>query len=495
MIEIKNFYNYLNTIRKSNKVDIFTIVNTTLVANPKITKFPEDFIFNSLKVNNTLKSFVVNSFEFYIFNIVRIFTFLQTLVYYKFFYQKPKINISQNDLLIDLYINIDEVLREGIFSDKYFSALYPVLKKEKQKFIFVPRLISLSHNPIRAHRQLISFFKIINQDKNFYLFEYGLFSLANFIEVIWFYCRYPFKTLRLLSKDKTKMDEIYNINLIKDISKQNITPCTRYIFGKNLSKFKNVLKIYSWSEFQVIERAFNYGIRQNSDIQIKACQFLITYSMNFNMHVQEIDIIQGSAPNTVLVNGPHFIKMQNKATYKTGVSLRYKRIFQHQPKYIGKNIVVLGSYSAIETAHILKMVSALDDVLYKGHPLVDSSQFSDFMKDTFITTINNIYELFPKTALVIGGASGSLVEAISCGVSVLVIGEKNKLVSNPMAEIGKGKMWDIAYNVSEVEVKARELIAYRKQNKNEILKITSWYRNNFFVEPTTKKIKEIFELN
>jgi hypothetical protein len=88
-----------------------------------------------------------------------------------------------------------------------------------------------------------------------------------------------------------------------------------------------------------------------------------------------------------------------------------------------------------------------------------------------------------------------LVEAISCGFSVLVIGEKNKLVSNPMAEIGKGKMWDIAYNVSEVEVKARELIAYRKQNKNEILKITSWYRNNFFVEPTTKKIKEIFELN
>ena len=97
--------------------------------------------------------------------------------------------------------------------------------------------------------------------------------------------------------------------------------------------------------------------------------------------------------------------------------------------------------------------------------------------------------------MVIGGASGSLVEAISCGVSVLVIGEKNKLVSNPMAQTGRGKMWDIAYNVKEVEAKVKELIAYRKSNRNEILKITSWYRNNFFIEPTNQKIKEIFELN
>ena len=49
MMEVENLYNYINNIRKSNKADFFAIVNTTLVVNPKITKFPEDFLFNSLK--------------------------------------------------------------------------------------------------------------------------------------------------------------------------------------------------------------------------------------------------------------------------------------------------------------------------------------------------------------------------------------------------------------------------------------------------------------
>ena len=173
------------------------------------------------------------------------------------------------------------------------------------------------------------------------------------------------------------------------------------------------------------------------------------------MHVQEIDKIQGSAPHSVLVNGPHFLSMRNKEIYKTGVSLRYKKIFEYEPNYIGKNIVVLGSYSLIETNNILKMVNVLDDVIYKGHPLIESNHFLDLSNRSFRVTKNNIYDLFPETALVIGGASGSLVEAISCGVSVLVIGEKNKLVSNPMAQTGRGKMWDIAYNVKEVEAKVK----------------------------------------
>ena len=95
------------------------------------------------------------------------------------------------------------------------------------------------------------------------------------------------------------------------------------------------------------------------------------------MHVQEIDKIQGRRQHSVLVNGPHFLSMRNKEIYKTGVSLRYKKIFEYEPNYIGKNIVVLGSYSLIETNNILKMVNVLDDVIYKGHPLIESNHFLD----------------------------------------------------------------------------------------------------------------------
>ena len=97
MIKVENLYNYINKIRKSNKADFFAIVNTTLVANPKITKFPEDFLFNSLKGNNIYWSYLANGFKFYMINTVRILIFLQTLIYYKIFYKKPKLNILRND--------------------------------------------------------------------------------------------------------------------------------------------------------------------------------------------------------------------------------------------------------------------------------------------------------------------------------------------------------------------------------------------------------------
>ena len=104
--------------------------------------------------------------------------------------------------------------------------------------------------------------------------------------------------------------------------------------------------------------------------------------------------------------------------------------------------------------------------------------------------MNNHY-----AALIIGGASGSLAEAIACGVSVLVIANENELLTNPLAEVGKGKMWDIAYNKTDILVKSAKLQNCRIEHKDEITEITSWYRRHFFVEPTKENIKQTFELN
>ena len=329
-MEFQKLYDYLSAIRKTNKVDVHTIVNTTLVANPYITKFPEDFLFGASKSENTFTSFCLNTCKFYILNFFRVLNFIQILFCYKILFKKLKPNISKSDINIDLYLNVDVVVRDGVFADKYFSGLYPVLKEEKCNYIFVPRLIGVSFNPVRAHQQLVSFFRIINQGENLYLFEFDSFSVMNFVELIWLYCCYPFKTIRLLSKNKTTTDQLFNFHLIKDISKQSIVPFARYIFGKNLSRYSDISKIYSWSEFQVTERAFNYAIRKTSDIKINACQFLVTYPVHFNMHIQDIDEIQGSAPNRVLVNGPHYLLKRQMVDYQLGVSLRYKDIFQYQ---------------------------------------------------------------------------------------------------------------------------------------------------------------------
>jgi hypothetical protein len=495
MKSFKELYEYLSSVRQLNKVDIHSIVNTTLVANPYISKFSEDFLFNTRRKEQFSSSFFVNALRYYGLNSIRILMFLRTLIYFKIFFQKPILVASKNDVVLDLYVNIESVSRDGMLCEKYFQGLYSVLREENRNYIFIPRLIGFSNNPIKAHKQLVSFFKIVSQDHNQYIFEFGMFSFKNFIELLGLYFSYPFKTLRLFSKKTNRSDLTFNFHLKKDISKQSIIPFTRYILGKNISNFNGISRIYSWSEFQVTERAFNFAIRKNSDIKITACQFLVTYPAHFNMHIQDIDEDHGSAPNKVLVNGAHYLLKRVKINYQVGVSLRYKDIFRYQPQYAGSKTLVLGSYSAKETTNILKMVVDLDGVLFKGHPLVDNQKFSTFLNDRITTTQTNIYDLFPQSALIIGGASGSLAEAIACGVSVLVIAKENELVTNPLTEIGKGKMWDIAYNSTDILVKSAELVAFRNMHKDEIINITSWYRSHLFVEPTKEKIKQTFELN
>ena len=495
MKETQKLYDYISCVRQQNKVDIHSIINTTLVINPYITNFPKDFLLDNFKKENKLKLFIFHSVKFYFFNVIRFIFFIQIFFYHKLLYKKPKHDISKHDLILDIYVLVDGVIKEGKFNDNYFPALYPILKKNKIKHMFIPRLYGLSSNPFKLHQQLKSFFQVINKDTNNFLFEAELLSVKDFFQLAWLILYYPFKTLSQLVKEKNQQDASFNSHLLRDISKQQFDAFSRYIFGKNIAKISDISKIYSWSEFQVIERAFNYAIRKNSDIKVYACQFLVSYPVYFNMHVQDVDEFNGSAPHKVLVNGSYYLLEREKVDYQLGVSLRYQEIFEYQSQNLGSNVILLGSYFINETMNMLKLVSNLDAVIFKGHPAIDVDIFRDVMGKNIKVTNENIYNLFPETALIIGSATGSLAEAVACGVSVVVVAQENELITNPLVDMGKGKMWDIAFNAIEVEQKIKKLLEFRNKNMDEIKVIATWYKDNFFIEPTEENIVRAFELN
>ena len=142
----------------------------------------------------------------------------------------------------------------------------------------------------------------------------------------------------------------------------------------------------------------------------------------------------------------------------------------------------------------LKSVGNFDIILFKGHPLIDVDIFRDVMGKNIKVINENIYDLFPKAALIIGSATGSLAEAIACGVSVIVVARENELITNPLVDMGKGEMWDIAFNAIEVEQKIKKLLEFRNKNMDEIKIIATWYKDNFFIEPSEENIVKTFEL-
>ena len=484
-----DFQHYIDNVKRNSPWDIYTIINPTLIKNPYASELPKRFFLNDAgQVNNTVV-FIKNLFKFYLKNTYLLVSYLMAFAIYKLYYKKRV--RDELEIIIDTFGLVDNVNKNGEFNENYLTGIYELFEKYNVNYAILLRPYQVAKNPFKLRH----FFKIINQDKRDFIFEYELLKLSDFFTLLSLMLLYPFKTLRLLQKEVSKEDKIFNHSLLVDIKYFSFDSLTRYILGKHLSKIDSIEKIFSWSEFQVIERSFNYAIRKNSQkIELKALQFFLNYEVYFNSYVDDLDDDMLSAPHEIFVNGKYYIQNRERVKYSIGVSLRYEDIFRFKRQKDGEKILLLGSYIESDTKHMLESVKNFDNVIFKNHPAVDIKRFGELPKNIIVSN-HNMYKLFKNTKLVIGTASGSSVEAVACGISVIIIASQNNLTANPLVEYGKGEIWDIAFSKDEVNFLYNKLIDFRKNNPTEIEDIASWYRDNFFIEPNEENIIKVFELD
>jgi len=486
----EKFHTYINSIKKNMKVDIFSIINTTIISNPYTTDFPKKFFSQSYDNENKFLLFIKSSFKFYLKQFYLLFSYIVAFIIYKIIYKK-QCRVDDKKIGIDIFFLVDNINKDGKFNENYFKGVYEVLEKYNQKYIFIPRLYGVGKNPFK----LVQFFKVLNGDEREFLFEFELLSIIDFFRMFFLILQYPFKVLRLIQNEVKGIDKLFNNEIFRDISKQQFDAFSRYIYGKNIAKLKPINKIYSWSEFQVVDRSFNYGIRKNNDkISLIACQFYLNYETYFNAYVNDLDFDMLSSPHKVLVNGKYYILDREKVFYEEGVALRYNNIFSFDGIKKEKNILLLGSYIEKDTKYMLESIDQLDSVIFKNHPAVNIDNLGHISSNIKVSN-ENIYKLFENTKLAIGTASGTSVEAVACGISVIIIASKDNLTANPLIDYGKGKIWDIAFNEDDVKRLYNTLIEYRKNNQDEIRQIARWYKENFFIEPTEENIVKAFDLD
>ncbi|ALV23666.1 hypothetical protein CIG2463D_0051 [Campylobacter iguaniorum] len=483
------FHQYIKNIKQNCKWDIYNIVNPTLITNPYASKFPKDFFNDQKTIKNTKILFLKNSFKYYLKNFYYFVSYFIAFILFKIYYRKQRKNNIIN--IIDIFALIDNINKGGIFEENYLKGLYNILEKYNVEYTMLLRPYLVGKNPFK----LIRFFKIINNDNRDFVFEYEFLKFKDFFELCFLILLYPFKLTRLLQKEDYKLDKIFNNSLLEDITYFNFDGFARYVLGKNLANIQSIKKIYSWSEFQVVERSFNYGIRKStSTIELIAMQFYLNYEIYFNSYVDDLDYEMLASPHKVFVNGKYYLKNRKKVKYNIGVSLRYKNIFSFSGVKEEKNILLLGSYLEDDTKYMISSVKNFDNVIFKNHPTVNIKNLGTLPKNMTIAT-KNIYRLFETTKIAIGTASGTSVEAVACGISVIIMASQDNLTANPLVEYGKGKIWDMAFSKDEITFLYNKLLDYRKNNKEEIKKISNWYKDNFFVEPTEENIKIIFGIN
>lgn len=484
-----DFQHYIDNVKRNSPWDIYTIINPTLIKNPYASEFPKRFFLNDIRQVNSIILFIKNLFKFYLKNSYLLVSYLIAFVIYKLYYKKER--VSDIKIIIDVFGLVDNVNKNGEFNENYLTGIYKLFEKYNANYAILLRPYKVAKNPFKLRH----FFKIINQDKRDFIFEYELLKLSDFFTLFGLILLYPFKTLRLLQKESNENDKIFNQSLLADIKYFSFDSLTRYALGKHLAKIDSIERIFSWSEFQVIERSFNYAIRKNSQkIELNALQFFLNYEVYFNSYVDDLDNDMLSAPHEVFVNGKYYIQDRKKIKYSIGVSLRYKDIFRFKRQENEGKILLLGSCIETDTKYMLDSVKGFDDVIFKNHPAVDINRLGELSKNIIVSN-DNIYKLFESTKLVIGTASGTAVEAVTCGISTIIIASQDNLTANPLVEHGKGKIWDIAFQKEELKDTMNALLEFRKNNRHEINNISTWYKDSFFVEPTEERIIKVFKLD
>lgn len=483
----QKFHDYVDNIKKKSPWDLFTIINPTLIKNPYTSDFPLRFFKRDNHLSNKYMLVIKSILKFYMKSIFFYFTYIIATLIYKRFYKGNQ--GAKKSIVIDIFGLVDKVNQVGSFQENYLVGIYEVLEKMKVQYSILIRPYQVGKNPFK----LIKFFKIINEDKRDFIFEYGLLSFIDFIELFILIIIYPFKTCRFFQKENTDEDKIFNYSLIVDLKNFSFDSLTRYLLGKNLSQLNSIKTVYSWSEFQVIERSFNYGIRKNNhSIEIISLQFFLNYETYFNVFIRDLDFEMEASPHKVLVNGKYYVQDRKKIKYKQGVSLRYNKIFSFKGIKEEKNTLLLGSYIESDTKYMIKSVESFKSIIFKNHPAVDISRFGKLPNNITVSQ-KDIYQLFENAMMVIVTASGTAVEAVACGLSVIIVASQDNLTANPLVQYGKGKIWDIVFDIKDMNKVYDNLIQYRKEEKEEIKKISQWYKKNFFVEPNEENIKKVFE--
>jgi hypothetical protein len=494
-IKLNEVSKYLDRIKESAYKDIAHLSNIVLNKNPYQSNLIHNYFFESQSQKIT-RFFLFNKiFMFYIKNIVIFFVFLINLIIFKLFSRKSNFNSNKEIYLLDIYFLADRIIKDGFFKDSYFPGLYKTLDQKNKDYVFFPRFHGLGKNPYKFYKLL----KILNNDKkNNFLFEYEFLGLFDFVRIAFFIVSYPIKQFDLLQKENSKLDELFNYEIFDVLPNTRFETFTRYLSGKNISKMlSNSSKVISWQEFQNLEKGFCRAIRESNDkIVIFGCELLIKYDQYLSMHITDTDVKLLVTPHKTLLNGKYNYSDSELHNFTYGVSFRYKGIFEFTKNYNSeKTLLVLLGSDINGSQKLLKTVGHLSKLEIKLHPASNEKDFDNFIKENWNYVYEDLYKLFEKTNIVfISPMSGAALEAVACGISVIIIASKDFLMVNPLIEYGHGKIWDVVFDRSELNDKVNALLDFKQNNPSEIKNISNWYKNNFFIEPTEDNISEAFEL-
>jgi hypothetical protein len=497
--ELKRLYHFFYDINKK--------------AYKKIWLLPNQVLSKSLDWGDSLNKYLFNKhgkLSFFRLLFYMVYSYLRNF-YALFCYILKKIsfdlsgskfqqfdNLYERTVFIDTYFLINQILKNNNFSDNYFPGLSGALQKKKKQFVYTPKFFG-PDNPFKFYKAL----KILKNAGVPVMTEFQGFKWVDFIKLIVFILFYPIcilKTAFSIKEDSFEAVTVKNA-LCESLRSNGVIGYSRYLFGCRLAyQFPGPLKCISWYENQAMDKCFYKGLRTiNRKVFIYGAQLLIKPSGLLNLIPDGKEEHFGVLPDVILTNGAYFIPDNTSLNYRVGPSLRYQNVFKKQVSFNSNgDILILLPYFLREIDRILRIASTIElpdnrKFMIKFHPTTNTALFNHYGK-YFKFTEKNLYELFCETSLVIGAETGSLVEAVTQGIPAIHLEKTGEFSYNPLPEIGKGIVWDIAKDKNDVERLIHVLTDNVKNDEDSVLKFAMEYRQKLFNKADEESIIDAFDL-
>jgi len=504
-IEIENIINEINEffekINKTAYKNIHLISSEVLSRNYFTNNFVKKVFKRKKHEKFTLKNIMQNLFIYYKRNFGHFYWFVRKYIAFKKIFKKDELqrNLYADTIyIIDNFLLVDKSLGDKKIADHYFCELSDVLKKRGKKFFWTP----FFYDETPSLDRTIGIFKLLKFNINYYITEYELLKINDFIKIFVHILLFPFSVIKLvIGIGDGYKEKILKEELISELKNSlSFYRYGRYLFGKRLrSYFKNnKLVVISWFENQTLQKNYYKGLKTvlPHNCFIYGAKLYLYSRFYFSSEVIEQEKKFSVVPDKVLINGKYYLRFNKSAS--VAPSLRYKNVFRKYNVTREFDCLVILTYFKDFNNKILKIINQEFfyklKVAFKVHPTSSITGIQLHKNWQIFEKNYPVSSLFERSDLIITSESGTCVEAVATGKSIIIVSHDDNLKSQYLTEIGENIIWKSVDSKKDIIKAYTQLRNERIKNFSKIEELSKWYKDNYFCEPTEKSIIKTFNI-
>jgi len=429
--------------------------------------------------------------------------------------RKLKISPSVPITLLDTFVIKSSIgeggsIYKGKYKDRYYTGLIETLsEKEKKSIFYLPTLIGF-RNPLDG-------FRLIRNAKDQFIIPDNFLKIWDYFFVLLYpmrICRLQIPKMLFLGFDVTPL--LRQERWLTCCNSLSFGGLLNYRFAFRMSQEELQVKLLvDWYENQVIDRGLIVGFRRfHPETRITGYQgYIISKNLHIYIFPTPQEYRSQAVPHKIGVIGNGLLKdiqeFCNDFEATVAPAFRFSKVWEKRKRKPDPGIFTIlvalpiglkGSFNILRL--LISVLGNLKDAnirfWIKPHPTVSPEQitgmFDGDFPNVFHVKTGDFNKYIEGANLLIGNASSTCLEALAKGVPVIVIGDRNGIVENPIPEIITSDIWRLCYSPQEVADAIQFYQSRTPEKIKEHEEIGERIREEYFEPVTREGVREFLEL-